>query len=377
MKPRIAIDAHMVGEQETGNETYTLNLIRALLPLGRDHHYLLYTTHPKRLASRLPLPVNAEIVTIRPNMPLLRIPWAMPRTNAAQKAALLHVNYIAPPFNPCPVVTTVHDISYEFFPSFFSPRDRWLLKTLVPFTARRAARVIAVSECTKNDLVARYGLPPEKITVTYEAAGEQFRPIEEPVALRAVRARYGLRMPFIFALGNLQPRKNILRLLAAYIGLRRAGVHVQLLIGGKAKWRESELFRAVTSYGMGQEILFPGYVPDEDLPLLYNAAACFAFPALYEGFGLPPLEAMACGTPVVCSNVASLPEVVGDAARLVDPGDVDDITQALVEVMMDAGLRAELRARGLRRAQRFSWRRCAEETAQVYEEVLAEQRGAG
>ena len=424
----IAIDAHMVGERETGNETYTVNLIRGLLRVaGRDPkgfswdagepaaadglqraearrwgatpRFSLLTPHPERLHAALPelrdFP-HAEVVPLRPANSLLRIPFGLPAIALRRSVDVLHVTYNAPPVASCPVVVTIHDISFEHYPEFFSPRDYAILKTLVPFSARRAARVITVSQHAKREIVQRYGIDPQRVAVTYEAAAEQFRPVTDPAALQAVRARYGIGDgPFLLALGNLQPRKNIGRLVEAFgkvvnseqfsviSGLSetvsedrspitdhstslRYGTACSLVIAGKALWRESEIFATVQQAGLEERVVFPGYVDDADLPALYSAATAYVYPSLYEGFGLPPLEAMACGTPVVCSTAASLPEVVGDAAVSIDPLRVDSLAQGLREVLGNAGLRDDLRARGLRRAAQFSWDRCAAETLAVY-----------
>lgn len=373
---RIAIDAHMVGEQETGNETYTLNLVRALLAhqAGRRGSlgYILYTTHPERLRPHLNPDAMAAIRRIRPATALFRIPFAMPIAAARDQADLLHVTYVAPPVAPCPHVVTVHDISYELFPAYFSVRDRWMLRTLVPLSLRRAARVITISEHSRREIVCRYRLPPERVAVTYLAAGEQYQPVTDAAALAHVRARYGLQERYLLALGNLQPRKNLIRLVDAYVRARTQGhlAGVQLVLAGKAQWGESELFSRVRQSGFAEDICFPGYVDDIDLPALYSAALAFVYPSLYEGFGLPPLEAMACGAPVICSHAASLPEVVGDAALIVDPGSVEGLAAALVEVTEQPALRDALRAKGLHRVARFSWQRCAEETAMIYRDVL-------
>jgi glycosyltransferase involved in cell wall biosynthesis len=295
---------------------------------------------------------------------------------------LLHVTYNAPPLCPCPTVVTIHDISFEHYPQFFSPRDRLILKTLVPLSARRARRIITVSEHAKGEIMACYDITADKIAVTYEAAGEQFRPITNPTALQTVRTKYGIPDgPFILALGNLQPRKNIRRLVEAFARLDLSQRKVQsllqstLVIAGKAQWRESEIFQSVRDRGLEDAVILPGYVDDADLPALYSAATVFVYPSLYEGFGLPPLEAMACGTPVISSNAASLPEVVSDAALTIDPTDIDALAQALVEVLSSPERQEDLRQRGLRRVAQFSWDRCAAETLSVYREVLSMESG--
>jgi glycosyltransferase involved in cell wall biosynthesis len=421
----IAIDAHMVGEQETGNETYIVNLTRALLyvtnrdpkgfawdPVGPANatqrlsstrraqqrrfgsmpRFFLLSTHPDRLRAALPELAacrNVEVIAVRPEMAALRIPFGLPWATLRGSFDLLHVTYNAPPISLCPTVVTIHDISFEHYPQFFSPRDRFILKTLVPRSAQQAAQVITVSQHAKREIIERYHLPPEKTTVTYEAAGEQFQPVADPDSLQAVRAKYGIGDgAFVLALGNLQPRKNIARLAAAFAQVMNTEQSPDhsippgrfrvpqsssppiLVIAGKAQWRESEVYQAVKQAGIERQVIFPGYVDDADLPALYSAATVFVYPSLYEGFGLPPLEAMACGTPVICSNAASLPEVVGDAALLVEPTDTASLAQALFQVLGDPALRSDLSRSGLQRAGQFSWTRCALETLQVYAQAL-------
>lgn len=368
---RIAIDAHMVGERESGNETYTLNLIKALGQLSEENRYYLFTPRPDLLGARLHTPSHSlRITRVGPPNPLVRIPISMPLACRRLGALLLHVNYIAPPLCPCPTVVTIHDLSFEFFPHLFSPRDYLVLSRLVPYSARRAAKVITVSENSKRDIMRRYRLPEERIAVTYEGADDRFKPLQDEAGLEAIKRKYEIVGRFILALGNLEPRKNLGRLVEAYGALRRGGrIEHKLVVVGRARWRESELYRVVRERGLVGEVIFTGYLPQEDLPLLYNAADLFLFPSLYEGFGLPPLEAMACGTPVIASNSSSLPEVVGDAGLLVDPHDTSAIAQAIDDLLTRPDRRSELSAKGLRRAALFSWHKMAQETLEIYHEV--------
>jgi len=369
----------MVGTRETGNETYVLNLLKALAMVDQTNTYDIYTIDRALLPPELARVENFQVVEVRPASSFLRIPFAMPYLAWRRSVNILHVNYIAPPFCPCPTVVTIHDISYEFFPQFFSPRDRLLLSNLVPLSARRAAKIISVSENTKRDLMRTYGVTEERIAVTHEAAGSDFQPIDDDQCLSSVRNKYVIDTPFILTVGNLQPRKNLGRLIKAYGQLRqREAITHNLVIVGKAGWRQSELFSLVRELGSQAEVIFTGYVPQDDLPLLYNAADLFVYPSLYEGFGLPSLEAMACGTPVVASNTSSLPEVLGDAAILVDPYDVQQLARAMRDVLFSGDLRREMAAKGLKRARQFSWAETARKTLEIYQEVcLSKQRKLG
>jgi len=270
---------------------------------------------------------------------------------------------------PCPVITTIHDISFRRHPEWFPPKHRLLLNLLIPLAARNAAHVITGSEYTRADLIDAYGLPPEKVTVTPYAADPIYRPLDRAAAKRAVAERFGLRGPFVMALGVLQPRKNLPRLIRAFGRVAREVPHALALVG-KPGWAHEELHRAATASGLGSRLKFTGYVPDADLPVLYNAAELFVYPSLLEGFGFCALEAMACGTPVVTSNVTSLPEVVGDAAITVEPTDVEALAEAIRRVLVDEMLWERLRSAGLERARLFSWERTAEQTLAVYHGLL-------
>lgn len=372
---RVAIDAHMVGRQETGNETYIFNLVQALTRLDAENWYALYTTAPQNLRTRLQLPANFQVIAIRPAWPILRIPFAMPYTAWRQAADMLHVTYNAPPLCPCPTVVTVHDISFRLYPEWFSPRDRIILSTLVPLSIRRAARVLTISEHSKRDLVREYGIAPDKIVVTPLAAAEHYRPQQDPAHLAAIREQYGLAERFVLAVGNLQPRKNLHRLLEAYRRLAAQDELPQLAIVGKSHWQGSHIVQLVADYGLENRVKFTGYVPETDLPRLYNAALCLVFPSLYEGFGLPVLEAMACGTPVLASSASAVSEVAQDAAIVFDPRNVDEIAQALHDVLNDESLRQRLSRKGQERARLFSWERTARLTLDTYREILSHSKG--
>ena len=371
---RIAIDAHMVGERETGNETYTVNLLRGLAHQSGADRYLLLTPQPTRLSS-LDLPSNFEPIRVRPGQSFIRVPLATPVVARRQKADLLHMTtYVAPPWSPCPTVVTIHDLSFLEYPSAFTFRVGTMLRSLVPGSVARAARVIAVSEWTKRDLVRRYGLPPEKITVTHEAPPPGFHPL--PDAQRYPLPS-GVHEPFVLAVGNLEPRKNLMRLIQAFaLMVRHQGFSGSLVLVGKAGRRAGDAQRAVREAGLESRVVFTGFVSHEDLNLLYNRASLFVYPSLYEGFGLPPVEAMACGCPVVASNVTAMPEVLGDAALLVDPLSVPELAHAIAAVLERPELSGSLREKGRQRAAGYSWAATAARTHEVYAEVLDARRAA-
>jgi glycosyltransferase involved in cell wall biosynthesis len=373
---RIAIDAHMVGERETGNETYMLGLLQGLAQIDRHNRYFVLVTDPASLRSHVDLPSNFKAVPVRPAMNAVRVSLAMPWIAHRLDADVLHVTYIAPPVSPCAVVVTVHDISFKIFPRFFSWRDRLLLSTFVPLSMRQAAYVIAVSECTKSDIITHYRLHPERVAVTLEAPDARFSPVKDVVRLQAMREKYGLSEEFILTVGNVQPRKNLEVLISAIAVLKSRGMlTAQLAIVGQSHWRAHKVLSYVREAGLGGDVRFLGYVPDEDLPGLYSAARVFAFPSLYEGFGLPPLEAMACGTPVVSSNSGALREVIGDAGLLLPPRDVMAWVDALQALLGDSELRDDLSRRGLAHAARFSWRDTARKTLRIYKQAAGVAEG--
>jgi glycosyltransferase involved in cell wall biosynthesis len=367
---RVAFDAHMIGERETGNESYALNLLRGLAALPDDENqYGVLTPRPQALRTAITLPPRFEVVRVWPAASALRIPFGMPIALASWRSNLLHVTYIAPGRPGCPTVVTVHDLSYLAHPEWLSWRVRFTLNQLVPRSVRAAARVIAISDFTKQDLVQRYGLPAEKIVVVPLAAGANFTPLADAAA-RPLPS--GIGEPFILAVGNLEPRKNLATLIAAFAEMVRQHAFAgQLVIAGKAKYRGEEAAGVVTRLGLEGRVVFTGFIDDETLRLLYNRATLFAYPSLYEGFGLPLLEAMACGCPVVASNATAIPQTAGDAAILVDPTSVAALAAAMARVVGDPELARRLSVEGRAQAARFSWTRTAELTRGVYQEAVA------
>ncbi len=384
----IGLNAHLLagraGYRSAGIHHYLAHLLRHLPAADPNLRYTLFLGPDTRLGGPLPALPSAEQGEVWPpdpdgrwqvirsrwptQYPPVRILWeqtALPL--AARGLDLLHgLAFVAPLLAPCPTVVTVYDLSFLRTPERFRRGNRWYLHMFTRWSCHRARRIIAISQNTRRDLVTLLGLPAERIDVVTPGVAPQFRPLP-PDQVAAFRRARGLPERFVLYVGTLQPRKNLITLLEAFARLTPG---VKLVLAGGKGWMFAEVFARVQALGLENDVLFPGYVPDEELPLWYNAATVFVYPSLYEGFGMPPLEALACGTPAVVSNVSALPEAVGDAGVLVRPDDVDEWAQALRRLLDDAALRAELGARGRAHAARFSWERAAAETAAVYRRIL-------
>jgi glycosyltransferase involved in cell wall biosynthesis len=369
---QIAIDAHSVGAELGGNESYATNLIEALAEIDQNNLYTLYVTKAaaiERFANRWP---NFRVKQTLPHTPLVRIPLTLSRELRRNPVDLLHVQYTGPPFAPCPVVTTIHDLAFEHLPATFNRRSWMQLRLTVRRTARRAAHIITVSDYSRADISRTYGISPESITVTPEAAPRDLLPVTDETELRRIRESYGIQPKYILSLCSIQPRKNLVRLIEAYSSLRAVRSEVklpQLVLAGKRGWRESETFRAAEQNAQGNDILFTGYVAEQDLAGLYSGALCFVYPSYFEGFGLPVVEAMQCGVPVIAGDRTSLPEVLGEAGVLFDPFDTPALMKALAQVIDDSEFRATLRAKGFEQARRFKWSKTARLTLDVYQSV--------
>jgi glycosyltransferase involved in cell wall biosynthesis len=360
----IGIDASRAAyPQRTGTENYSLFLIRALLELDRVNQYRLYFSHPPA-ADLFSAATNVQLRTIP--FPRLwthaRLSWEM----AARPPDVLFVPaHVLPLLHPRRSVVTVHDLGYLHYPQAHTRWARWYLQWSTSYNVRAAGHIIADSESTRLDLIKRCQAPPTKISVIYPGYNPSFAPVRDEARPAAIRERYQIPGAYIVYVGTLQPRKNLSRLLDAFATLAKQGREVHLVIAGKKGWLYEPLFAQVRQLGLEGLVHFTGYVPQEDLPTLISAARVFVLPSLYEGFGFPVLEAMACGTPVVCSNVASLPEVAGEAAILVSPHDTTQLVQALSRVLDDAQLRHELAQKGLQQVTRFSWETCAQQTLPI------------
>ena len=364
---------HMAGEGQTGNETYVLNLASALRGIaGPEDRFVLAATHPEAVRRAVAGDSRFAIGAVS-SWSVRRLAVDLPRWCLNGGVQVAHFTYFPSPRVRCPVVVTVHDVAFLSHPEWFSPRDRLVLRAGAWLTRRRAARLLTLSEFSREEIVRRLGVSSVRVTAIPLAAGDAFTPAGDPAASAEALARLGIRKPYILAVGNLQPRKNLSRLIDAFAEAKRSGgLPHTLVLAGRAQWKSHRIFRSARDAGLLDAVLFTGYVAECDLPHLYREAELFAYPSLYEGFGLPVLEAMACGTPVVASNAASIPEVAGGAAILVDPLDTAALARALLEAAGSPERRRDMRERGLARARQFSWGRAAADTYRVYREVAGE-----
>lgn len=367
---RIGIDAHAIGENLTGNETYIANLISGISSMESGHQFTLLFTR-RDLADRWSNKYEQiKTALIWPSTPLIRIPFSLPYLAWRRGIDLLHVQYVSPPLIQIPVVTTIHDISFEKYPDLFSAREVAQFRMTIPMSARRAAKVLTISQNSKQDLIEFYGLKEEDIVVTYLGVSSIFSPVAS--GHEEIMKKYGIDGTYILTVGNLQPRKNLQRLVAAYVRLRnsRPDIKHKLVIVGKRAWRHDPIIESAKQSRWAKDILLTDYVPEDDLPVLYSGASVFVYPSIYEGFGLPPLEAMACGVPVITSDRSSLPEVVGDAAIKINPFDVEAIAASMASVILEPSVASKMRQASVERASLFSWEKCARQTVEVFENIL-------
>ena len=372
---RIGISAEFLGSRGGGVETYIRMLLRGLTETETEHVIRPYLADPSEL-ERFRWPPNFQPRLVRPYTQWIRIPLSLPWELLRNPVDVLHVQNVLPPLCPARRVVTIHDLSFEIAPETFTRGYRFRLRTLVRLSARRSDLIITSSQSSKLDLVRLYGVPESKVRVIYLTCHPAFRPEPDEPADTICRARFGIEGPYILYVGRVEPKKRLDQLLHAYHILKQDGCKHRLVICGRRSWLSDPVYELVRELGLADDTIFTGYVADADLPPLYRGADAFVFLSKYEGFGLPPVEAMASGTPVVSSRGGSLGEVLGDAALFIEPGQPADIANALGRVLVERDLAEELRAKGLRRAAEYSdYRGFAERTLAVYEDALAGPAG--
>lgn len=383
---RIAINGYFLQQPGTGTGEHLYYLLEGLDAVDNEHRYLVL--YPRLTSSRVVrVPPLGDQFTIqevtdagaRLGLRLGKIWWeqvGVKRACAAHGADLLHSPYFASPLNPSiPTVVTVHDVIPILLPAYRDALHTRLYMQLVARAARQAKAVLTVSQASKEDIVSTLGIPAERIHVTYNAVDASFTPVSDQSVLDGVRDSYGIGGDFLLYFGGFDRRKNVDRIVQAYATARtRFGKPHQLVIAGSMHLVGHRLYPdprpLVAKLDLERDVVVTGRISEDEKAVLYSAATVFVFPSLYEGFGMPVLEAMACGTPTITSNVSSLPEVAGDAALLVEPTSVEAIAEAMVRAVNESGLREDLRARGLQRAKQFSWEESAARTLEVYRQVV-------
>ncbi len=377
MSNPIVVDVSAAVNSKAGLGRYALSLVQHLRET--DIGNSLYLFYNRRPGGHLPSELAA--------LPARRVqlgykPWRMAvwlghlahvpfDTLLPSRTRLFHATeHLLPYFKGIPTVLTVHDLIFERFPQYHKRLNYLFLTRTMPLFTQRATAVIAISQATKEELMSLYRVPAAKIHVIYEAPAPHFRP-QPDAAIADVRARYHLPERYLLTVGTLEPRKNLVRLLKAFERVHARGLVDALVIVGAKGWLYEDFFRELRSSKVRSHVILPGYVPDEVLPAMYAGATLFVLPSLYEGFGLPVLEAMACGTPVAASRAGALPEVGGQAAYYFDPTDTEAITQAIRVCLEDETLREAMRRAGLAQATHFTWEKTARETARLYRRILS------
>jgi len=375
----IGIDIRCLAQgKHTGVEEYTVNLLNSLFGFDKDNEYRLfynsYKASPEIISGFLKYK-NVKLCRFRyPNKVLnsyfrfLKYPKIDKMIGDVDVFFSPNIIFSSLSRN-CRRIVTFHDLSFERYPEFFSRKRRLWHKTVTPSRlAKKADEIIAVSDSTKQDLVQLYNIDPKKIKVIYSGIEERFSPVENKEELRRVRKKYNLPEKFILFLGTLEPRKNIEGLILAFDKLKQSK-NLNLVIAGSKGWLYENIYKTAQKVNSSDNIKFIGYIDPEGKPALYSLAKLFVYPSFWEGFGFPPLEAMACGTPVITSNVSSLPEVIGEAGLLVDPYNINEIAEAMNQVLQGESLRTNLQKKGIERAREFSWGKTAKETLKVFREL--------
>lgn len=370
----VGILSWMIDKKRTGVNNYLYNLIKNMIKNGKANEISLI--HYEKSDD----PIYSQVNDIRiPEMPLkLTSAIGIPQAVKNAEIDVLHVpvhwyNQITPFVlnREIKKVLTLHDLTPILFPEMHTRETNLTWKSSLKFIKNKTNIVICDSISTKNDCIKLLNIPEKRLKVIPLSADEQYKPLKDKEKIREELKRgYNIDSPFILFVGTLEKRKNVPALLKSFYKLKKSELDHKLVIVGGKGWKYTKIFDLIEELNLQNEVIFTDYVSDEYLVKLYNAADLFVYPSLYEGFGLPPLEAMACGCPVITSNTSSLPEVVADAGIMINPNDVDSLTESMLKILTDPELREELSRKSLERAEMFSWKKTAKETWKVYEDVL-------
>ncbi|MSP11883.1 MAG: glycosyltransferase family 1 protein [Chloroflexi bacterium] len=372
---RVGIDLTYIGKGHGGGETYLVNLVRYLSRLDQHNSYDLYISCAEDQAILGPLAPNYRFYVLRPANSWVRIPIGLPMQMLRNPVDVLHAIHVGPPWSPNPYALMWYDLSYLAYPASLPLLMRIRLKYMIPFSARRAGKILTLSYAMKREIVATYGLPESRILVTQPGVDfSLFHPMDPAAARAELSQRYRLPQRFMLCVGSLEPRKNIYRLLDALVMLKSKGrLDISLVMVGRAKYRGVTFLDEIKVRHLEDQVVLTNFVPTADLPLFYNAAELAVYPSLYEGFGLPAAEALACGTPLVASAASAIPEVVADSALLVNALDTAEIAAALDRLMHDRELQSRYRQSGPVQAARFSWEETARLTLSAWKEIVQQR----
>ena len=371
---RIGIDATALPPQPVGAGNYIIQLIRALASLKVNDEFVIFAQQRGHALISLPENDSFEWIILEDRNPGSRLIWEQtlyPQLIRKSGVDLLHsMHYTRPVKLPCASVVTFHDMTFFLYPELHTRAKRLFFPLAIRASARQADALTAVSESTRQDAIRVLGISPEKITTTQLGVDPAFRPINDAAIKGKIAEKYDLPERFILYVGLLEPRKNLPMLIRAYKRLIDGGENFKLVLVGRYGWMYEELLRQINNLDLEEMVHFTGYVSQEDLPLVYNLSSLFVYPTLYEGFGLPALEAMACGVPVITTDVSSLPEIVGEAGILVPVNNVEALYGAMIAVLGDEDLRRKMINKGIQRAAKFTWEQTAILTFQVYQQVM-------
>lgn len=358
---------------KAGIYQYTYNLVSSLLAIDSHNDYILFSAFLHGKGFRGDGRIKSKFVRRFPGrfLDLILERHPIPIEWIIGKLDIFHGPcYFIPNSLRCKLIVTIHDLMFFRYPEFLRPEWVVSLKKRIYASSKRADAVIAVSNFTKREITELLNIPEERIWVIYNGIASNFRPVNDKAKIEEMKSKYGVKSPYLLFVGNIEPKKNIETLIRAYVELRNSTIYkYSLLVVGKKAWHFPTVWHTVKQLNVEKDVIFLDIVDSDDLPYLYSGAEVFIFPSLFEGFGIPVIEAMACGTPVVASNLTSLPEIAGDAAVLVDPLNVEEITGAIYNVLSNSELRRQLVKKGLERAKDFSWEKTARETLALYKEL--------
>lgn len=378
---KIGIDIRLIGKKRTGDENVVFNLVKNFARIDRENEFLLLTDNCEDVQITQ-IEKDLEIAG-KPNFKIIPLKasnrfawnfWTLPRYLRNNPVDVYHTQYITPFFVPrsVKILTIVHDISFNFFPQFMKLSDLFFLKTLIPLSLRRADKIVGVSKFTQGEIVKYYRVDPKKVEFIYNSIGDEFSAKEiSSEQLELVRNKYALPEKFILYLGTLQPRKNISLLIEAFARIKNETGDLKLVICGNRSAHNSDkrIDEQIIKSAVGDSVIFPGFIADEDKVAVFRLAHVFAFPSLYEGFGIPPLEAMSQSVPVICSDIPSLKEIAGNGALFFDPQNLDDFSKKLYDISVNENIRGELIEAGKARISLFSWEKSARKMLAIYEDM--------